>query len=47
VTLDNLCLHLNVLYSSLLEVLDASDMIKSDHDCYDYDGGIAIYLLLL
>jgi hypothetical protein len=41
VSLDNLCLHQNVLYSSLLEFLDASDMVKSDDDCYDQDGGIA------
>jgi hypothetical protein len=34
VSLDNLCLHQNALYSSLLEFLDASDMVKSDHDCY-------------
>jgi hypothetical protein len=27
------------LYSSLLEYINASDMVRSDHDSYEHDGG--------
>ena len=39
VSLVNLCIYQNVMYSSLLENLKASDMVRSDHDSYVHDGG--------
>ena len=33
------------MYSSLLEFLNASDMVKSDHDSYVHDGGGANLVL--
>jgi hypothetical protein len=46
VSLDNLCIYQNVLYSSLLEYLNASDMVRSDHhDSYEHDGGGANLVL--
>jgi hypothetical protein len=33
------------LYSSLLEYLNASDMVRSDHDSYEHDGGGANLVL--
>ena len=45
VSLDNSCLYQNVLYSSLLEYLNASDMVMSDHDCYKHKGGGANVVL--
>jgi hypothetical protein len=45
VSLDNSCMYLNVLYSSLLEYLNASDMSMSDHDCYEHEGGGANLVL--
>jgi hypothetical protein len=43
--MDNLCIYQNVLYSSLLEYLNASDMVRSDHDSYEQDGGGANLVL--
>ena len=34
VSLDNLCIYHNAMYSSLLEYLNAIDMVRSDHDSY-------------
>ena len=31
-SLDNLCIYQKIMYSSLLEYLNASDMVRSDHD---------------
>jgi hypothetical protein len=45
VSLDNLCMYQNVLYSSVLEYLNASDMVRSDHDSYEHDGGGANLVL--
>jgi hypothetical protein len=47
VSLDNLCIYQNVLYSSLLEYLNASDMVRSDHhdSSYEHDGGGANLVL--
>jgi hypothetical protein len=28
-----------ILYLSLLEYLNASDMVRSDHDSYEHEGG--------
>jgi hypothetical protein len=39
VSLDNSCMYQNVLYLSLLEYLNASGMVMSDHDCYNHEGG--------
>jgi hypothetical protein len=40
VYLDNSCLYQNVLYSSLLECLNAtSDIVMSNHDFYEHEGG--------
>jgi hypothetical protein len=39
VSLDNLCIYQIILYASLLEHLNASDMVISDHDSYEHDGG--------
>ena len=33
------------MYSSLLEFLNARDMVKSDHDSYVHDGGGANLVL--
>jgi hypothetical protein len=39
-------MYQNVLYSSLLEYLNAtSDMVMSDHDCYEHEGGGANLVL--
>jgi hypothetical protein len=38
-------MYQNVLYSSLLEYLNASDMVMSDHDCYKHEGGGANLVL--
>jgi hypothetical protein len=45
VSLDNSCLYQNVMYSSLLECLNASDMVMSDHDFYEHEGGGANLVL--
>jgi hypothetical protein len=45
VYLDNSCLYQNILYSSLLECLNASDMVMSDHDFYEHEGGGANLVL--
>jgi hypothetical protein len=45
VSLDNSCLYQNVLYSLLLECLNASDMVMSDHDFYEHEGGGANLVL--
>jgi hypothetical protein len=45
VSLDNSCMYQNVLYSSLLKHLNASDMVMSDHDCYEHEGGGANLVL--
>jgi hypothetical protein len=40
VSLDNSYLYQNVFYSSLLECLNASDMVMmSDHDFNEHEGG--------
>jgi hypothetical protein len=39
------CLYQNVLYSSFLECLNASDMVMSDHDFYEHKGGGANLVL--
>ena len=36
-SLDNLCIYQNVMYSSLLEY--ASNMVRSDYEYYVHDGG--------
>ena len=42
VSLDNLCIHQNVLYSLLLEYLNAIDMARSDHDSYEHDANLVL-----
>ena len=38
-SLDNLCIYQNLMYSSLLEY--AKDMVRCDYDSYVHDGGSA------
>ena len=45
-SLDNLCFYQNVLYSSLLEYSNASDMVRSDHDSYEHDCNDANMVIL-
>ena len=45
VSLDNLCIYQKVMYSSLLEYLNASDTVMSDHDSYVHEGGGANLVL--
>ena len=45
VYLDYLCIYQKIMYSSLLEFLNARDMVKSDHDSYVHDGGGANLVL--
>ena len=37
--MDYLCVYQKIMYSSLLEFLNARDMIRSDHDSYVHDDG--------
>ena len=41
VSLDYLCIYQKIMHSSLLEFLNARDMVKSDHDSYVHDDGEA------